>query len=320
MTTCFDKIKDFNKNLKRKSISTLQINVGYKCNLTCEHCHFQAGPERTEEMSWAVMQDILKFVRENSISNIDITGGAPELNPFIKDFIKQLKLINSVKNINLRTNLVILNSPEYSELAEFFAENKIELTASLPCYLEKNVDKQRGHEVFKSSVKAIKKLNLLGYGQKNASLKLNLVYNPGSAKLPPDQQELEKAYKQYLESEYDMVFNKLYTITNLPIGRFKDDLTQKNSINAYKTLLKSNFNPCNLDNLMCLYQLSVDWQGRIYDCDFNQALGLIIGIAKPCIDKVKLADVQDLPVIFYEHCYACCAGSGSSCVGSLTYR
>ncbi len=314
MPTCFDKTK----NLKRKSINTLQINIGYKCNLTCEHCHFQAGPLRTEQMSWAVMQDILKFTQENNISNIDITGGAPELNPFIKDFIKELKLINSIKNINLRTNLVILNAPEYSEFPEFFAKNSIELTASLPCYLEENVDKQRGNEVFKNSVKAIKKLNSLGYGQENTSLQLNMVYNPRGAKLPPDQQDLEKAYKKYLKSEYNIIFNNLYTITNLPIGRFKDELTLQNSIEEYENLLKSSFNPNNLGNLMCLSQLSVDWQGKLYDCDFNQALGLAVPTDNPYIDKVKLTDIKDLPVIFYEHCYACCAGNGSSCTGSLT--
>ncbi len=318
MTTCFDKTKNFNKNLKRKSINTLQINVGYKCNLNCEHCHFQSGPNRTEQMSWTVMQDILQFTQENNISIIDITGGAPEINPFIKDFIKELKLINSVRNINLRTNLVILNLPEYSHLSEFFAENNIELTASLPCYLEENVDKQRGNKVFKSSIESIKKLNLLGYGQENTNLKLNLVYNPGGAKLPPEQQELKKAYKQYLKSEYDIVFNNLYTITNLPIGRFKDDLIKNDNIDDYKALLKSKFNPSNLKNLMCLSQLSVDWQGKIYDCDFNQALGLRIPTDSPYIGKVKLSDLQDLPVVFHEHCYACCAGSGSSCTGSLT--
>ncbi len=304
--------------IKRKNITILQMNLGYRCNQQCQHCHVNAGPKRTEEMSHKVLLQTLDFIKKNSVEIVDLTGGAPEMHPDFLFLIKSLRAMN-VKVID-RCNLTILNEPGYELLADNLAEQQIEIVASMPCYLEENVNKQRGSGVFKSSISALNRLNQLGYGQQDSSLILNLVYNPQGASLAPEQLLLEQDYKKFLFEQFGIVFNQLFTITNVPVKRFGSMLLSKNEFIPYMELLQSAHQNENLGGVMCRYQLSIDWQGYLYDCDFNQMLDLALHEQGKKL-HISHADIQTLinkEIIVAGHCYACTAGKGSSCGGALT--
>jgi len=292
-------------------LKTLQVNLGKICNLACQHCHVEASPKRTETMSLEVMQIILHVLKKHSFQTLDVTGGAPEMNEHFEWFINEASKI--VKHIIVRTNLVILQEKPYSHLAEFYAQHHINLVASLPCYTEENVDKMRGRGVYEDSIAVIKRLNALGYGT-NPKLVLDFVYNPGGAFLPGDQKELEADYKRVLNESEGIVFNHLFTITNAPIGRFYASLEHNNERERYQNLLESHFNAATLENMMCRSQISVGYDGQLYDCDFNQMLGLNIQGAR-FIGEMLHEDDHKRPIVFGEHCYACTAGAGSSCCG-----
>ena len=304
--------------IHRKQVNILQINLGYRCNQQCLHCHVNAGPNRTEEMSHDVLLQTLSFIKKNQIKVVDLTGGAPEMHPEFYDLLDALKELN-VKVID-RCNLTILNEPGYETLSEKLAENQVEIVASMPCYMEDNVNKQRGNGVFESSIEALKKLNHLGYGKTNRSLIMNLVYNPQGASLSPDQVSLEKDYKKFLLEQFGISFNQLFTITNVPVKRFGSMLISKNEFTPYMDLLKSSYQAENLDGLMCRHQLSIDWQGYFYDCDFNQMLDLPLqnNGNNLHISNVSLSDLKQREIIVAGHCYACTAGKGSSCGGALS--
>jgi len=304
--------------IKRKKINILQINLGYRCNQQCLHCHVNAGPNRSEEMSHEVLSQTLNFIKTYRIKMVDLTGGAPEMHPEYIPLIKSLH--KSGVTIIDRCNLTILNEPGYENLAKEMANNQVEIIASMPCYLEENVNKQRGNGVFESSIKALINLNKLGYGKKDSALTLNLVYNPQGASLSPDQIKLEKDYKTFLSDQFAITFNQLFTITNVPVKRFGSMLISKNEFNPYMELLQSAHQAVNLEEVMCRYQLSIDWQGYIYDCDFNQMLDLPLQNKgdKLHISNVTPEDLDNREIIVAGHCYACTAGQGSSCGGALT--
>jgi len=303
--------------IRRNSLDVLQVNLGYLCNLSCTHCHVNAGPNRTELMALETINTVLEFIDCHTIHTLDLTGGAPEMNPHFKYLVRTARA-KGVKVID-RCNLTILLEPDYLDLPEFLAQNQVEIVASLPCYMEDNVDKQRGKGTFNASISALKKLNALGYGQADTNLTLNLVFNPQDATLPPEQHILELSYKQHLKDQFDIVFNQLFAMTNLPIQRFGSVLISKGEFNQYLQLLKDNFLPQNLDQLMCKNTLSIDWQGYVYDCDFNQMLQLPLGMnnKKTHIDELTKLSLIDQPIKTLQHCYGCTAGQGSSCGGAL---
>lgn len=303
--------------LKRSALTTVQVNLGYLCNLSCVHCHVNAGPKRTELMSKETIDQVLAFIEQMDITTLDLTGGAPEMNPHFKYFVKKARA-KGLRVID-RCNLVILEEPGYEDLALFLAKQGVDIVASLPCYLEDNVDKQRGNGVFQSSLDALKRLNVLGYGLPDTGLILDLVFNPQGINLPPEQQALEASYKTHLAAEYAVVFNKLYTLANMPIKRFGSMLMSKGLFNEYMALLVASYNPDTVDDVMCRELISIDWQGYVYDCDFNQMLDL------PIADNVKvhIAELDGLilskqEIATRQHCYGCTAGQGSSCGGALT--
>ncbi len=302
----------------RKPLEILQINLGYLCNLSCVHCHVNAGPKRTELMSRETLERILALAEAANIHTLDLTGGAPEMHPNFNYLVATARS-KGIKVID-RCNLTILEDPRYVGLAEFLAENQVEIIASLPCYLEENVDKQRGKGVFKDSLAALQRLNRLGYGQPDSLLSLNLVFNPQDAVLPPDQHNLEQAYKQHLLNHYGIVFNRLYAITNMPIQRFGSMLVSQGRFDGYLQLLRDSFRTENLSRLMCLNALSIDWQGYLYDCDFNQMLSLPLAAMtepRPHIRDFKPDLLNATPIATAAHCYGCTAGQGSSCGGAL---
>jgi len=302
----------------RKSLQVLQINLGYLCNLSCVHCHVNAGPKRTEMMSRETIEHVLALAETANIHTLDLTGGAPEMHADFRYLVRAAR-DRGIEVVD-RCNLTILEEPEYTDLAEFLAAQQVNIVASLPCYLQENVDKQRGKGVFKDSLAALQRLNRLGYGQPDSSLQLNLVFNPQGAVLPPDQRTLEQAYKQHLQQHYGIVFNRLFAIANMPIQRFGSTLISQGRFEDYLDLLKDNFRSDNLDNLMCLNTLSIDWQGYVYDCDFNQMLAMPLGaVAKPRVHLRELnpALLQNAPIATAAHCYGCTAGQGSSCGGAL---
>lgn len=304
--------------LFRKPLDVLQVNLGYLCNLSCVHCHVNAGPKRTEMMSRETVDQVLALAEAASIHTLDLTGGAPEMHPQFLYLVRTAHR-SGIKVID-RCNLTILEDPRYRFLADFLAEHKVEIVASLPCYLQENVDKQRGKGVFKDSLAALQRLNRLGYGQPDSGLALNLVFNPQDAVLPPNQQQMEQAYKQHLQHHYGIVFNRLFAIANMPIQRFGSTLISHGRFDSYLALLKGSFRAENLENLMCLNTLSIDWQGYVYDCDFNQMLDLPLGAAakpKQHINELHLEQLQDAPIATAAHCYGCTAGQGSSCGGAL---
>jgi radical SAM/Cys-rich protein len=304
--------------IRRKRLETLQINLGYKCNQSCLHCHVNAGPNRTEMMTRETIDDVLSYVRSTSVANLDVTGGAPELNAHFRDLVRAARDLNV--HVMDRCNLTILEQPGQQDLAGFLAANHVEIVASLPCYLEENVDRQRGKGVFDTSLRALKMLNNLGYGQPASGLELTLVYNPQGAVLPPAQEALELDYRRHLGERYGIAFNQLYVITNMPIQRFGSMLISKGQFEHYMNLLKNAYQAANLDGVMCRNLLSVDWRGYAYDCDFNQMLGLPLahkGRARTHLRDLMGADLTHNPIAVADHCYGCTAGQGSSCGGSL---
>lgn len=305
-------------SIYRSTLETLQINIGLKCNQQCVHCHVNSSPKRTEMMSSEILTLIKSFLTQSKIKTLDITGGAPELHPEFKDLVSFARK-NNVHVID-RCNLTILFEPGMEELAEFLAAEKVEVIASLPCYLEENVDAQRGKGVFDKSIAGIKKLNELGFGKDDSGLILNLVYNPQGPVLPPSQEELEKAYKKELLERFDVVFNQLFTLCNMPIQRFGSTLISKNSLSDYMALLKASHRNENIESVMCRHLVSVDWQGYVYDCDFNQMLNLNISDKSQRVHLSELLnnDISGKPIAVRDHCYACTAGQGSSCGGALT--
>ena len=304
-------------SIKKEYIETLQINIGYKCNQACKHCHVNSSPLRTEKMSNEIISLIPKVIEKYKIKTLDITGGAPEMHPEFRNLITIL----SDKNINIidRCNLTIFFEDGFEDLPQFLAKNNVIVTASLPCYEKDNVELQRGYGVFDKSINALKILNDLGYGKQKDGLQLNLVYNPVNPILPPSQEILEADYKKILFEKYNISFNNLYTITNMPINRYADSLNRENKLDSYYKLLKENFNKNNLENLMCKKTISVNWQGEIYDCDFNQQIDLKGNKGpKTLSDLMNESFKFDYGVAVKEHCFACTAGAGSSCGGTLT--
>ena len=303
--------------IKKEHIETLQINIGLKCNQACKHCHVNSSPLRTEKMSYEIISLIPKVIEKYKIKTLDITGGAPEMHPEFRNLITTL----SDKNIDIidRCNLTIFFEDGFEDLPQFLAKNNVIVTASLPCYEKDNVELQRGYGVFDKSINALKILNDLGYGKQKDGLQLNLVYNPVNPILPPSQEILEADYKRILFEKYNISFNNLYTITNMPINRYADSLNRENKLDSYYKLLKENFNKNNLENLMCKKTLSVNWQGQIYDCDFNQQINLKGNKGpKTLSDLMSKSFKFDYEVAVKEHCFACTAGAGSSCGGTLT--
>jgi radical SAM/Cys-rich protein len=301
--------------ITRLSLKTLQVNLGYKCNQSCLHCHVNAGPKRTEMMNKETIDDIISFSYQNNVGTVDLTGGAPEMNQYFEYLIKKLRQ----KNIHIidRCNLTILEEKGMSRMIDFLAEQEVEIVASLPCYKDTNVDAQRGKGVFTKSIKALQRLNKIGYGL-NKKLILNLVYNPQGAELPPEQSKLELEYKSYLLDNYYISFNNLFTITNMPINRFGSKLVSQKMFHTYMDLLKSKFSQKAKENVMCKNLLSIDYEGYVYDCDFNQMLGIDISNKKTHITDIKKDELVNKIIATGDHCYGCTAGSGSSCGGVIS--
>jgi radical SAM/Cys-rich protein len=299
--------------LRAAGIEVLQVNVGKVCNQTCAHCHVDAGPDRKESMSAETAELCLDVLARHDIPALDITGGAPELNPNFRRLVARGRELG--RHVIDRCNLTILLAPGYTDLPEFLAGHRAEVVASLPCYLTENVDRQRGAGVFDKSIDALRRLNAVGYGRE---LPLTLVYNPLGPALPPAQATLEAAYREQLRGRYGVEFTRLFTITNMPISRFLDDLVRSGKLDAYLETLIRAFNPAAADGLMCRTTLSVGWDGRLYDCDFNQMLGLGVGGGAPGhirdFDPARLAGRR---VVTRQHCYGCTAGAGSGCGGSI---
>ncbi|HYD96578.1 MAG TPA: arsenosugar biosynthesis radical SAM (seleno)protein ArsS [Noviherbaspirillum sp.] len=304
--------------IRRKTLDTLQVNLGYKCNQTCQHCHVNAGPNRKEMMDADTIALVLRVLHDRRLSTLDLTGGAPELNRHFRDLVRQARK-QGVRVID-RCNLTILFEPGHEDLAAFLAEQQVEVTASLPCYTPSNVDRQRGEGVFEKSIAALRKLNSLGYGREEGALRLSLVYNPLGPYLPPAQQKLQADYKRELAEHFGIAFNQLYVLANMPIQRFGSMLVSNGQFQGYMKLLKDNFSAGNLDAVMCRNLVSVDWQGFLYDCDFNQMLGMNMhGRGAPRLHLRDLLgmDVEGMPITIANHCYGCTAGQGSSCGGAL---
>jgi len=304
--------------LKRTELNTLQVNMGNLCNQSCAHCHVGASPAGQKIMSMNVVDNILMFLKEHRGLILDVTGGAPELNPNFDYFITKARPL--VSKIIVRSNLSVLFEPGKEHLPALYKKHKVHLICSLPCYGQENVDHQRGKGVFNKSVSALKTLNTFGYGR-NDGLELDLVYNPSGAFLPPQQEKLQKEYAHHLKRDFDIDFNRLVTITNVPIKRFKDYLDSRGEYKQYIELLKDNFNPSTVGSIMCRKFLSVGHDGKVYDCDFNQSLGWELTTEKGkglTIDKVKTKQLEDREIMLGEHCLSCTAGYGSSCQGALT--
>jgi len=304
--------------IKRDYLEILQINIGYKCNQVCTHCHVDAGPNRSEMMSDDIIKLIPKVIKANNIKMLDITGGAPELHPKFKQLVKEVRSLNV--EVMDRCNLTILTEPGYKNLSRFLALNKVQITASLPCYLKDNVDKQRGKGVFEKSILALRKLNSYGYGIKDNDLILNLVYNPNGPQLPPSQKELEDTYRRELKERYGILFSNLFVLANMPINRYEKYLNIIGQLKEYNQLLKDNHNSRNLNSVMCKSTISVDWKGNLYDCDFNQQLGIRRNGEIKHLDDllIPLVSLKNNPISIGNHCFGCTAGAGSSCGGELS--
>lgn len=301
--------------LKRKSLTTLQINVGKKCNQACHHCHVDASPKRTEEMSEETAKKVVSLLENSSsVDTLDITGGAPEMNAHFRYMVEAAKSLGL--HVMDRCNLTILLEAGQETLASFLADQKVEIVASLPCYLSDNVDQQRGRGVYEKSIKALQILNALGYGNQS-DLQLNLVYNPIGHSLPPPQSTLELEYKEQLRARFGIEFNHLYTITNMPISRFAEQLNRVDELDGYMQLLIEAFNPSTVDSLMCRSLISVDWEGNLYDCDFNQMLGMQVPGRQTLWSIESIDQYQEDFIATGAHCFGCVAGAGSSCGGTL---
>ncbi|UCH82822.1 MAG: arsenosugar biosynthesis radical SAM protein ArsS [Candidatus Latescibacterota bacterium] len=302
-------------DLESAGITTIQVNVGLKCNQQCGHCHVAASPKRKESMSWDTMKLIIGAAEKIDCRLVDITGGAPELNPHFRRFVEAVDRLQIP--VMVRTNLTVLLAPEMETMPQFYRNHNVQLVASLPCYLEENVDRQRGSGVYRKSIEAIRLLNANGYGR-DENLRLSLVYNPVGPHLPPNQTTLEADYRRELKNRFDIDFTNLITITNMPIGRYIGDLRKQNKLDDYMQLLKNAFNPATIDGLMCRHQINVDWAGNIYDCDFNLALNM-------CVDHGAPTHIRDFDprahanrrIVTGNHCFGCTAGCGSSCGGAL---
>jgi radical SAM/Cys-rich protein len=304
--------------IRRQRLDTLQVNLGYRCNQSCLHCHVNAGPNRTEAMDADTAALVLQVLRARRIGTLDLTGGAPELNPHFRDLVRGARALG-VRTID-RCNLTILSEPGQEDLAGFLAAQGVEVTASLPCYSVANVDRQRGDGVFERSIAALRQLNALGYGQPDSALVLNLVYNPQGAVLPPPQGPLQDDYQRELGQHFGIRFNHLFALTNMPIQRFGSTLVSKGSFAGYMQLLRGAYRAENLDTVMCRSTVSVDYQGDLYDCDFNQMLGLrarLKGSARPHLRDLLDHEPGAAPIRVADHCYGCTAGQGSSCGGAL---
>jgi radical SAM/Cys-rich protein len=308
--------------LTRRTIETLQLNLGYCCNQSCMHCHVNAGPQRTEQMTAETVDAVLDFLaRSPGIGTVDLTGGAPELNPEFRRLViaaraRGLRVVD-------RCNLTILEEPGMEDMAAFLANHRVEVVASHPCYIEENVDRQRGKGAFEASLRGLKQLNAHGYGQVNSGLILNLVYNPQDTSLPPPQAALELAYKQHLGEDFGIVFNHLFTLTNMPIQRFGSMLISKGQFTAYMKMLREAHRDDNLEHVMCRNLISVDWHGYVYDCDFNQQLGLALtdrAGSRMHITEATAALLEERLIRVADHCYGCTAGQGSSCGGALGHE
>lgn len=297
------------------SIGTIQANIGLLCNLACHHCHVESSPARAEQMDWPTMQQVLDAAQSVGAHTIDITGGAPEMHPDFRRFVSAAR--QHGRHVMVRTNLTIMLEPGYEDLPRFFAEQQVHVIASLPCYLEENVDKQRGRRVYNQSVDVLQRLNAVGYGREEA-LPLDLVFNPIGPALPPAQADLERDYKRELAERFGIVFNQLYTITNMPIGRFLHDLQRGGQAEGYREQLADSFNNDTVDPLMCRHQVHVSWDGTLHDCDFNYALNAPTDHGVPRhIRDFDAEALRNRRIVTGEHCFGCTAGAGSSCGGSL---
>ena len=304
--------------LARRRLETLQVNVGYVCNQTCLHCHVNAGPTRTESMTREIADQVLEYLAASRAATLDVTGGAPELNPHFRHLVRGARAQGA--RVIDRCNLTILFQPGQEDLAQFLASERVDIVASLPCYTPELVDRQRGAGVYESSIAAIRKLNELGYGRDASGLTLDLVYNPQGPSLPPAQQKLEADYKRILGDKHGIVFNQLYTLANMPIQRFGSTLVSKGQFGDYMKLLRSAHSDANLESVMCRSLVSVDYLGYLYDCDFNQMLGLPLRVAgrpRTHLKDVIGRDLDGNSIVVRDHCYGCTAGQGSSCGGAL---
>ncbi|HED16697.1 MAG TPA: radical SAM/Cys-rich domain protein [Gammaproteobacteria bacterium] len=304
--------------IKRLALQTVQVNLGYRCNQQCLHCHVNAGPGRKENMDRKTIDQVLDFAFKSGANTLDLTGGAPELNPHFRALVKQARS-HGLEVID-RCNLTILLEPGQEDLAKFLASQTVQIVASLPCYLEENVDRQRGKGTFESSIQALQRLNQLGYGMPGNKLSLNLVYNPQDDSLPPDQLSLEKNYHRHLRDNFNVEFNHLFALANMPIKRFGSTLISKGRFGQYMQLIRDAHQDKNLSEVMCRSLISIDWRGYVYDCDFNQMLNLPIHLNTPQpthISELDYRHLQGQPVRVADHCYACTAGQGSSCGGAL---
>lgn len=297
--------------LRARAVETLQINLGKRCNQTCRHCHVDAGPDRREVMSDAVVDACLRFLDQPSLRTLDVTGGAPELHPRFREIVTRARSLG--KRVMDRCNLTITRLPNYADLPEFFAENQVEVVASLPWYRAPQTDAQRGDGVFEESIAALRRLNELGYGHEGSALELVLVTNPSGAFLPACQAALEREWKREMKQLHDVSFTRLFTITNMPISRYLDDLERSGQLETYMTKLVDAFNPCAVKGLMCKTTLSVGWDGRLYDCDFNQMLELAL---PSTVHDASLAALEGRAILTGAHCFGCTAGAGSSCGGA----
>ena len=308
---------DFPK-LRRRELETLQVNLGYRCNQTCQHCHVNAGPARKEEMDAATAALVIEVVRARDIRVVDLTGGAPELNSNFRSLVVAARATGA--RVIDRCNLTILSEAGQEGLGEFLALHRAEVVASLPCYSKENVDVQRGDGVFERSIEGLRRLNALGYGNADSGLVLNLIYNPLGPYLPPSQSDLERDYRRILGERFGVVFDRLFTLANMPIQRFGSLLISRGQFGAYMQLLRDAYRPENLDGVMCRSLISVDWEGNLYDCDFNQMLGLPLRQSRRARTHLSQLDVdalEGLPIRVADHCYGCTAGQGSSCGGAL---
>jgi radical SAM/Cys-rich protein len=304
--------------IRRRRLETLQVNLGYVCNQACLHCHVNAGPTRTEAMSARTARQVLDYLEASGATTLDLTGGAPELNAQFRWLVEGARRLGA--RVIDRCNLTILHEPGQEDLAEFLAAQRVDVVASLPCYTAELVDRQRGKGVYDASIAAIRRLNALGYGREGSGLVLDLVYNPQGPSLPPAQAKLEADYKRILGDSFGIAFNRLYTIANMPIQRFGSTLVTKGQFNQYMALLRGAHRDENLDGVMCRTTVSIDWQGYLYDCDFNQMLALPIvaaGRRRPHLSDVTARDLEGKPIAVADHCYGCTAGQGSSCGGAL---
>ena len=304
--------------IERRTLDTLQVNLGYKCNQACLHCHVNAGPTRTEMMDEQTIGMVVRYLETADVAVLDLTGGAPEMNLHFRDLVTRARKLGV--RVMDRCNLTIIEEPGHEDLAEFLATNQVEIAASLPCYIEENVNQQRGDGVFEKSIHALRKLNNLGYGIAGSGLVLNLVYNPQGPSLPPPQDELEQQYRLHLFDEYGVSFSHLFTLANMPIQRFGSTLVSRGQFNEYMGTLRAAYREENLESVMCRSLISVDWQGFVYDCDFNQMLGLPLRYKNRRnlrLDDLIGHDLDGNPIVVRDHCFGCTAGQGSSCGGAL---